>query len=139
MKNSALILFCLSCHLYASTERIMTYNLLNFWVMTRQAEFITIIQYTEPDIIVAQEVVGQTGYSRFKTNVLDISTLTNGQRLHLLIRVLSRILRCIISMKISLLLLLLQYTAQSGDKETSLSGIWFKSSGVPFKVLWCPP
>ena len=52
----------------------MTYNLLNFLGNDdREAEFITIIQYTEPDIIVAQEVVGQTGYSRFKTNVLDLS------------------------------------------------------------------
>ena len=52
----------------------MTYNLLNFLGNdNREAEFITIIQYAEPDIIVAQEVVGQTGYSRFKTNVLDIS------------------------------------------------------------------
>ena len=63
----------LCCFLHASSERIMTYNLLNFLGNDdRESDFINIIDLAEPDILVAQEVVGQTGFSRFKSDVLDV-------------------------------------------------------------------
>jgi endonuclease/exonuclease/phosphatase family metal-dependent hydrolase len=51
----------------------MTYNLLNFEDENdREANFISILDFVEPDLIIAEEVVGQTGFSHFKTDVLDI-------------------------------------------------------------------
>ena len=61
------------CSLFASTARIMTYNLLNFSDENeREDDFIEIIEFIQPDIIIAQEVNGQTGFSNFKSDVLDI-------------------------------------------------------------------
>jgi len=51
----------------------MTYNLLNFSDENeREDDFIEIIEFIQPDIIIAQEVNGQTGFSNFKSDVLDI-------------------------------------------------------------------
>ena len=51
----------------------MTYNLLNFEDENdREANFISILDFVEPDLIIAEEVVGQTGFSHFKSDVLDI-------------------------------------------------------------------
>ena len=51
----------------------MTYNLLNFQDENdREADFISILDFVEPDLIIAEEVVGQTGFSHFKSDVLDI-------------------------------------------------------------------
>ena len=61
------------CSLSASTARIMTYNLLNFSDENeREDDFIEIIEFIQPDIIIAQEVNGQAGFSNFKSDVLDI-------------------------------------------------------------------
>tara|TARA_B100000214_G_scaffold357986_1_gene318112 strand:- start:154 stop:1896 length:1743 start_codon:yes stop_codon:yes gene_type:complete len=61
------------CSLSASTARIMTYNLLNFSDDNeREDDFIEIIEFIQPDIIIAQEVNGQAGFSNFKSDVLDI-------------------------------------------------------------------
>ena len=58
---------------FASSVRIVTYNLLNFSDENdREDDFQSIIEYIEPDIIIAQEVVGQTGFTKFKSDVLDI-------------------------------------------------------------------
>ena len=58
---------------FASSLRIVTYNLLNFSDENdREDDFRSIIEYIEPDIIIAQEVVGQTGFTKFKSDVLDI-------------------------------------------------------------------
>ena len=51
----------------------MTYNLLNFSDENeREDDFIEIIEFIQPDIIIAQEVNGQAGFSNFKSDVLDI-------------------------------------------------------------------
>ena len=69
-----LFIYCLfSIALHASTARIMTYNLLNFEDENdREADFISIIEFVAPDLIIAEEVVGQTGFSHFKSDVLDV-------------------------------------------------------------------
>ena len=65
--------FILYCSLYASSARVVTYNLLNFSDEDdREDDFITIIEYIQPDIIIAQEVNAVTGFSHFKSDVLDI-------------------------------------------------------------------
>ena len=57
----------------ASTVRILTYNLLNFEDENdRENDFRSIISLIEPDLIIAQEVSGQTGFFHFKSDVLDI-------------------------------------------------------------------
>ena len=59
--------------IFASTARIMTYNLLNFEDdNSREDDYIAILEFAEPDLIIAQEVVGQTGFSKFKSDVLDM-------------------------------------------------------------------
>ena len=51
----------------------MTYNLLNFEDENdREANFISILDFVEPDLIIAEEVVGQTGFNHFKSDVLDV-------------------------------------------------------------------
>ena len=58
---------------YSSILRIATYNLLNFSDEDeREDDFRNIIEFINPDIIVVQEVVGQTGYVKFRSDVLDI-------------------------------------------------------------------
>ena len=71
-KLSLFILSAISC-LAASTTRIMTYNLLNFEDENdRENDFTSIIDFVEPDLIIAQEIVGQIGFSHFKSDVLDV-------------------------------------------------------------------
>tara|TARA_B100000214_G_scaffold375433_1_gene361757 strand:+ start:558 stop:2297 length:1740 start_codon:yes stop_codon:yes gene_type:complete len=71
MKFLLIIMFF--CSLQASTVRVMTYNVLNFSDENdREDDFIDIIEYIDPDIIIVQELIGQTGYLKFKTDVLDI-------------------------------------------------------------------
>ena len=72
LKLSLFILFSMSW-LTASTVRIMTYNLLNFEVENdREDDFIAIIDFVDPDLIIAEEIVAQTGFSHFKSDVLDV-------------------------------------------------------------------
>ena len=72
IKLSLFILFSMSW-LAASTVRIMTYNLLNFQDENdREDDFVTIIDFVEPDLIIAEEIVAQTGFSHFKSDVLDV-------------------------------------------------------------------
>ena len=75
MNNIKLSLFILlsMSWLVASTVRIMTYNLLNFEDENdREDDFIAIIDFIEPDLIIAEEIVAQTGFSHFKSDVLDV-------------------------------------------------------------------
>ncbi|MDC1037644.1 lamin tail domain-containing protein [Candidatus Marinimicrobia bacterium] len=59
--------------LQASNARIMTYNLLNYEdENSREDDYITILNLVEPDLIIVEEVIGQTGYSHFKSDVLDV-------------------------------------------------------------------
>ena len=73
------ILFILSiCFVSASDVRVMTYNLLNFSDDdNREMHYITILESVLPDLIVVQELVGQTGFSHFQSDVLDV--FQNGQ------------------------------------------------------------
>ena len=66
------------CFLNASNVRVMTYNLLNFSDdNNREADYIAILQSVLPDLIVAQEILGETGYTHFQSDVLDV--YQNGQ------------------------------------------------------------
>ena len=73
------LLFILSiCFVNASDARIMTYNLLNFSDDdNREMHYISILESVSPDLIVVQEVVGQTGFTHFQSDVLDV--FQNGQ------------------------------------------------------------
>ena len=56
-----------------SNHTFLTYNLLNYEDEDdREDDYITVIEYVEPDIIIAQEVVGNSGYNHFQADVLDI-------------------------------------------------------------------
>ena len=51
----------------------MTYNILNYEdENNREDDYALILDFTQPDLIVAQEVIGQTGYSHFQSDVLDV-------------------------------------------------------------------
>ena len=68
-----LLYLILCCSVHASTARIMTYNLLNFSDEDdREDDYIAVLEFAEPNLIIAQEVVGQTGFSKFKSDVLDM-------------------------------------------------------------------
>ena len=68
-----LIFTLLLSFLSASSVKILTYNLLNFSDDNeREAHYITILESISPDLIVAQEVVGQNGFSNFQSDVLDV-------------------------------------------------------------------
>ena len=59
--------------LNASSVRILTYNLLNFSDDNeREVHYITILESISPDLIVVQEIVGQTGFANFQSDVLDV-------------------------------------------------------------------
>ena len=59
--------------LNASTARILTYNLLNYEdENNREGDYVMILDLVEPDLIIAQEIIGQTGYSHFQSDVLDV-------------------------------------------------------------------
>ena len=62
------------CYANASTARIMTYNLLNYNGDGdgRIDDYVTIIDAIQPDLIITQEIIGQSGFSSFKTDVLGI-------------------------------------------------------------------
>ena len=63
---------------YSQQHTIMTYNLLNYPGSTsteRNPYFVTVLSSTEPDIIVAQEVLSQNAVNEFLSEVLmQIST-----------------------------------------------------------------
>ena len=73
------LLFILSlCFLSGSNVRVMTYNLLNFSDDdNREMHYVSILESVLPDLIVVQEVVGQTGFTHFQSDVLDV--FQNGQ------------------------------------------------------------
>jgi len=73
MKKGIVIGLLFSC-IFASSARIMTYNLLNYEDENdREDDFIAIINVIEPNLIIAEEVQGQSGLSHFKSDVLDIT------------------------------------------------------------------
>ena len=70
-----IIWFLLCCSLLVgqSDHTFLTYNLLNYEDEDdREDDFITVIEYVEPDIIIAQEVIGTSGYNHFQADVLEI-------------------------------------------------------------------
>ena len=51
----------------------MTYNILNYEdENNREDDYALILDFTQPDLIVAQEIIGQTGFSHFQSDVLDV-------------------------------------------------------------------
>ena len=73
-----LLLLLTLCFSNASNVRVMTYNLLNFSDdNNREADYVAILQSILPDMIVVQEIVGETGYTHFQSDVLDV--YQNGQ------------------------------------------------------------
>ena len=51
----------------------MTYNLLNYEDdNSREDDYIAILELIEPDLIIAEEVIGQNGFNHFKSDVLDV-------------------------------------------------------------------
>lgn len=71
------ILFILSLACYAQNQyTVMSYNLLNYPgsdSAIRNPYFRTVIANTEPDILVVQEILSQTGVNSFLNNVLNIA------------------------------------------------------------------
>jgi hypothetical protein len=55
----------------AEALRLMTYNLLNY-SGGREVEFRTVLQQTQPDVLVVEEVLSQTGIDNFLNNVLNV-------------------------------------------------------------------
>lgn len=71
MKIISLLL--LVATLGASTTRFLTYNILNYSDdSSREENYISILELIEPNLIVAQEVISQTGYDNFKNHVLEV-------------------------------------------------------------------
>ena len=61
------------CFVIGSDVRVMTYNLLNFSDDdNREMHYMSILESVLPDLIVVQEVVGQTGFTHFQSDVLDV-------------------------------------------------------------------
>ncbi len=59
--------------LSASSVRMLTYNLLNFSDDdNREMHYITILESISPDLIIAQEIIGQDGFENFQSDVLDV-------------------------------------------------------------------
>jgi endonuclease/exonuclease/phosphatase family metal-dependent hydrolase len=54
----------------ADALRIMTYNILNY-SSGREADFRTVLQATQPDVLVVQEILSQTAVNRFRDQVLN--------------------------------------------------------------------
>jgi len=56
-----------------SDHVFMTYNLLNYQDENdREDDYVTVLEYVQPDMIIAEEVTGQTGYNHFLSDVLDV-------------------------------------------------------------------
>ncbi len=56
-----------------SDHTFLTYNILNYEDEDdREDDYITVIGYVEPDIIIIQEIVGEDGFNHFQSDVLDI-------------------------------------------------------------------
>ncbi|HIA29864.1 MAG TPA: endonuclease/exonuclease/phosphatase family protein, partial [Candidatus Marinimicrobia bacterium] len=58
--------------------KLMTYNILNYQGTSsgdnsREDDLRTVIEYTEPDIIMAEEVNGDTGFDHFLDDVLNFN------------------------------------------------------------------
>ena len=75
LRHYLIIWFLLCCSLLVgqSDHTFLTYNILNYQDEDdREDDFITVIEYVEPDIIIAQEVIGTSGYNHFQADVLEI-------------------------------------------------------------------
>jgi len=67
------LLLFLSQTMAQSNHIFMDYNLLNYQDENdREADYITIINFIKPDLIIAEEVKGQTGFSHFLSDVLEV-------------------------------------------------------------------
>ena len=55
----------------ADTLRVATYNILNYNGMSRTDNLKTVVQSINPDLIIVQEMINQTGVDSFSTSVLN--------------------------------------------------------------------
>ena len=68
-----ILFFIITNFICASNARIMTYNILNYQDdNNREDDYIEIIDFVDPDILMIQEIISQTGFTNFKSDVLDI-------------------------------------------------------------------
>jgi len=68
----ALMLFLLLFNqVSGDTLRVATYNILNYNGMLRTDNLVTVIQSMNPDIIIVQEMINQTGVDSFSVSVLN--------------------------------------------------------------------
>ena len=76
-KIISLIILSLTCGYAQNQYTVMSYNLLNYPgsdSAVRNPYFRTVIANTEPDILVVQEILSQTGVNGFLNNVLNIAS-----------------------------------------------------------------
>ncbi len=64
----------LLCQITAQSDHVfMTYNLLNYEDENdREDDYIAVLEFVQPDLLIAQEVVGQDGFDHFLSDVLEI-------------------------------------------------------------------
>ena len=64
----------LLCQITAQSDHVfMTYNLLNYEDENdREDDYIAVLEFVQPDLLIAQEVVGQDGFDHFLSDVLDV-------------------------------------------------------------------
>ena len=68
-----ILIIIITNFIYASNARIMTYNILNYQDdNNREDDYIEIIDFVDPDILMIQEIISQTGFTNFKSDVLDV-------------------------------------------------------------------
>lgn len=74
MNRIAVFLVIVFSMLSGQTEHtFLTYNLLNYENDdSREDDYITVIGYVQPDMIIAEEVTGQTGFDHFLSDVLEV-------------------------------------------------------------------
>jgi len=74
MKKIFIILISFSSLAFCQSEHtFLSYNLLNYQDEDdREDDYITVLEYVESDLIVAQEVVAQDGYDHFLSDVLEV-------------------------------------------------------------------
>ena len=64
----------LLCQITAQSDHVfMTYNLLNYEDENdREDDYIAVLEFVQPNLLIAQEVVGQDGFDHFLSDVLDV-------------------------------------------------------------------
>ena len=74
IKRIMILCVLLLCQITAQSDHVfMTYNLLNYEDENdREDDYIAVLEFVQPDLLIAQEVVGQDGFDHFLSDVLDV-------------------------------------------------------------------